>query len=109
MAKRIKTAREIEIQNKAKRALIKAIEKNGEGTRIGTRKTYFEEFGKRLYEPKPETLHEFKCRAAKEGVFSMESTDQQVNAYYLDGDIIVAHHGQDRHKVAEKLKLLKCA
>lgn len=97
-----------EIEKKAEAALIAAIKKDGEGTKFGTHPTYYEEFGKRLYEPLPNTFKEIKCRAAKEGVFTMQSTYQQVDAHYLDGKIIVAHSGYERHKVYEKMRLLKC-
>ena len=97
-----------EAAKKAEQALIVAIKKDGEGRKVGTRPTYFEEFGKRLYEPVPNTLREIKCRAAKEGVFAMQSTDQQVDAHFLDGKVVVAHNGYERHKVYEQWKLLKC-
>lgn len=46
--------------------------------KVGTRKTHFEDVGKR------------------------------VDAHYIDGDVVVAHNGYERHKVYEKMKLLKC-
>lgn len=102
------TARKLEIVRKAESALIYVIKKDGEGTRVGTRKTYFEEVGKRLYEPLPKSLKEIKCKATKEGVFTMQSTEQQVDAHYLDGKVVVTHNGYERHKVYEKMRLLRC-
>lgn len=103
-----KTITKTDVVRKAEEALIAAIKKDGEGMKVGTRPTYFEEVGKRLYEPLPDTLREIKCRTAKEGVFTMQSTDQQVDAHYLDGKVVVAHNGYERHKVYEKMKSLKC-
>jgi hypothetical protein len=97
-----------EAARKAEDVLINAIRKDGEGKKVGNRPTYFESTGIRLYEPLPNTLREIKCKAAKEGVFTMESTDQQVDAHFLDGKVVVAHNGYERHKVYEEMKLLKC-
>lgn len=41
------------------------------------------------------------------GMTEMQSTDQQVDTHYLDGKVVVAHNGYERHKVYEN-KLPKC-
>jgi len=75
--------------------LAEAIRKDGEG------RDYFTRTGKRLWEP---DLRSFKVKTYKGKTYGvMRGTDQQVAAYYIDGEIFVTHHGQYRARVNSML------
>ncbi len=90
---------------KAKNALIAAIN-NIEKEKIVSEQIDNEKVGKIL--PVPNTLRQIKCKNAKEGVFTMKSTDQEVRANYIDGDVVITHNEQERLNVRRNLRTLKC-
>jgi len=86
----------------------KAIFKEGEGFRLGDHPTFFEECGKRLFEP----IGDAKKITGKGGfqkpqkgvtAYVMNTTSQQVIAYWVNGIVYITHHGQDRHNVNVKI------
>jgi hypothetical protein len=53
---------------------------------------------KPTFQAKPETLKVAPC-LADEFAFVMDSTSNQVNAYYLEGKVHVCQNGSDRSKI----------
>lgn len=96
---------------KVKLTLIDAILRNGEGRqllRIPGEKTYYEETGKRFWDPVPETLKQSKCKVEGHEVFKMDSTNPQVDAYYIDGEVYITHSGYERTQINKMLDKFKC-
>jgi hypothetical protein len=94
-------------ENEIKKALKEAINKDGEGRRIAG-KNYFEDTGKRLWEARENTFK--KSAYATKGcsnIYHMETTEGQVDAYYIGGEIFIAHNGQERHFAGNKVRKLQ--
>ena len=81
-----------------------AIRKDGEGRPI-LGKTYFEATKKRLWEPiltsfKKSTYATRKCP----DIYHMETTEGQVDAYFLGEEVIIAHNGSERARVGDTIR-----
>lgn len=59
------------------------------------------------FEAKPQTLQVAPCIG--EFAFKMDSTNSQVDAYYIGGKVYVCHHGKDRSDISVKLDEIGCA
>ena len=81
-----------------------AIRKDGEG-KPHRGKTFFEETGKRLWEPLPESFMKSSYTIKKcPAIYHMGTTEGQVDAYYFGGEIVVAHNGSERTKVGNMIR-----
>lgn len=50
-------------------------------------------------------LKRFGYKEYKGNIYAMlEANDKQIQAYYINGDIVVTHHGQERSLVIPRLK-----
>ena len=80
------------------------IRKDGEGkSHLG--KTFFEETGKRLWEPSPESFKKSSYTTRKcPDIYHMETTEGQVDAYYFGGEVVVAHNGSERARVGNMIR-----
>lgn len=90
-----------------KQKLIDAIKKDGEGKRISG-ENFFEATGNRLWEPR-ESSFKKSAYATKScsDLYYMETTEGQVDAYYIGGEIYIAHNGQERHFAVNKSRKLQ--
>lgn len=90
-----------------KQTMIDAIKKDGEGRRIAG-KNYFDDTGKRLWEPRENTFKKsgYATRSCSD-IYYMETTEGQVDAYYIGGDVVIAHNGQERYFVGNKVRQLQ--
>ncbi len=94
-------------ENEIKKSLKEAINKDGEGRRIAG-KNYFEDTGKHLWEAREDTFKKsgYATRSCSD-IYHMETTEGQVDAYYIGGEIVIAHNGQERHFVGNKVRKLQ--
>ena len=93
--------------NEIKKKLKEAINKDGEGKRIAGH-NFFEDTGKRLWEAIEDTFK--KSAYATKGcpdIYHMETTEGQVDAYYIDGEVYIAHNGQERSFAGNKVRKLQ--
>lgn len=58
------------------------------------------------FEAKPGSLQVAACIG--DFAFKMDSTNSQTDAYFIEGKVIICHHGQDRGKVYTKLDEIGC-
>lgn len=94
-------------ENEIKELLKKAINKDGEGKRIAGH-NYFEDTGKRLWEARENTFKKsgYVTRSCSD-IYHMETTEGQVDAYYIGGEVFIAHNGQERSFVGNKVRRLQ--
>jgi hypothetical protein len=95
-------------EEEIKKALKEAINKDGEGRKM-LGKNYFEETGKRLWEAREDTFKKSKLYAKKgcSDIYNMQTTEGQVDAYYIGGEIFIAHNGQERFFAGNKVRKLQ--
>jgi hypothetical protein len=84
-----------------------AINKDGEGRRIAGH-NFFEETEKRLWEARENTFKKstYTTRGCSD-IYHMETTEGQVDAYYIGGEIYIAHNGQERSFAGDKVRKLQ--
>lgn len=81
-----------------------AIRKDGEGRPI-LGKTYFEETGKRLWEPVLESFKKSTYATRKcPDIYHIDTTEGQVDAYYFGGEIVIAHNGSERARAGDLIR-----
>lgn len=94
-------------EEEIKKILKDAINKDGEGRRIAGH-NYFEDTGKRLWEARENTFKKsgYATKSCS-NIYYMETTEGQVDAYYIGGEVVIAHNGQERHFVGNKVRQLQ--